>query len=128
MKQSPATKALDALFSIFIRMRAIKTAGGCERCLTRKTDYKQLQCSHFIGRGSWSTRFDEDNAAGLCGGCHMYLEHHPLEHTEFFRKRLGDKIDLLICRGRTPVKHLDIKMLTLYFKEKIKQLGGSMYV
>jgi hypothetical protein len=122
VKQTPATKALDALFSIFIRMRAMKDAGGCERCLTPKKSYKDLQCSHFIGRGSWSTRFDEDGASGLCGACHMYLEHHPHNHEEFFRKRLGDKLDLLICRGRTPVKHLDIKMLTIYFKEKIKEM------
>jgi hypothetical protein len=135
VKQTAKTKALDILFSEYIRKRAIKFVGGCERCLTQKYGregakgyilpaWKQLQCSHFIGRGSWSTRFDEDNGAGLCGGCHLYLEHHPLEHKEFFEKRLGDKLDLLICRGRTPVKHLDISALTLYYKTKIKELEG----
>jgi len=54
---------LDALFSEYIRCRAIKEVHGCERCLAWKVDYKGLECSHFHGRAQKSTRWDEDNAA-----------------------------------------------------------------
>ncbi len=106
----PKRDPLDTLVSEFIRKRAIVRVGGCERCSSQKYDstredgstypaYMLLQCSHFIGRSTQATRWDEDNAAGLCGGCHMYLEHHPYEHTEWFTNHLGIEVmDLLRAR------------------------------
>lgn len=113
--------ALDILFSEFIRRRAMLT-GGCERCLTPKSDYKQLQCSHFFGRSKKSTRWDEDNAAGICFGCHQYLGSHPAEHTEWFKQRLGDKYDLLLARTRTIGKP-DKEALMLYYRSKLAEMG-----
>jgi len=119
MKLSP----LDKLFSEFIRRRAIERVGGCERCLVGKTDYKQLQCSHFHGRAKKSVRWDEDNAVGLCAGCHMYLTSQPKEHFEWFKNYLGeDKLDLLSSRVRITHPKPDIELLTIYYKEKIKEI------
>lgn len=124
---------LDDLFRDFIRKRAILRTGGCERCLTLKFDkvkedgsilpsYKQLQCSHFWGRTKKAIRWDEDDAAGLCGACHMYLTAHPPEHTEFFRKRLGERdYDLLEARANKPHKP-DIELITLKLKDLIAKL------
>ena len=115
---------LDKLFSEYIRKRALQRVGGCERCLTPKTSYNQLQCSHFHGRAKKSVRWDEDNATGLCAGCHMYLTAHPLEHVEWFKSHLGEDFDLL--QGRMRVMGMpDINALTLYYQEMIKQLGGK---
>ena len=113
---------LDTLFSKFIRLRAIKAVHGCERCLTWKVDYKGLQCSHFHGRAQKSTRWDEDNGAGLCFGCHQYLGSHPLEHTEWFKERLGDKFDLLQVRARTPARFIDKAAIKMYLKAKITEI------
>jgi len=125
---------LDKLFSEYIRRRAIVRVGGCERCLSIKPDtekengtvfpgWKQLQCSHFWGRGKISVRWDQDNAAGLCGGCHMYLTAHPEEHRNWFMTRLGaDDFDLLMGRAFTPQKP-DIEALTIYLKEMIKEVS-----
>jgi len=113
---------LDKLVSEYVRRRAIERIGGCERCLSGKTDYKQLQCSHFHGRAKKSTRHDEDNLAGLCAGCHMYLTAHPLEHVEWFKNHLGQEaFDLLNSRMRIPGKP-DKAALILYFKEKLKEV------
>ena len=128
---SPKYAKLDALFSEFVRKRAIKLTGGCERCLSSKFDiqkengeiypaFKQLQCSHFIGRSRSSVRFDPDNACGLCGACHLYLTAHPLEHTEFFKQRLGRNFDLLMARMR--IIGIDQKAIELYLKEQLKLL------
>ncbi len=113
-------RELDKLFSQFIRERAMKRVGGCERCLSKKETYKKLQCSHFHGRRKASVRFDEDNGAGLCGSCHLYLTANPLEHIEWQRERLGDRFFDLNIRARTPQK-VDVKLLTIYYKLKIEE-------
>ena len=114
---------LDGLFSEFIRKRAIVTAGGCERCKTPKRSYKQLQCSHFAGRAAKSVRWDEENAAGLCGACHMYFTAHPFEHNKWFMERLGDRFELLMVRRRSTWPKPDRKMIELYLRQKIKEFG-----
>ncbi len=116
------TDPLDILFSKFIRLRAMKVVHGCECCLARKMDYTKLQCSHFFGRSRKSVRWDEDNAAGLCFGCHQYLGSHPVEHVEFFKARLGDKFDLLDGRQRTPSHQIDKEAIRIYLNARIKEL------
>lgn len=113
---------LDRLFSEYVRRKAIGKAGGCERCLAPKTDYRQLQCAHFHGRAQKSVRYDEDNCAGLCMGCHVYLDSHPLEKVEWFKQRLGEvSFDLLNARTRIPGRYLDKEALKLYYRVKIKE-------
>ena len=110
---------LDDLFSEYIRRRAIKGGHCCERCGTYKLSYKQLQACHFHGRSKKSVRWDEDNAIGLCMGCHIYLDSHPLEKVEFFKRLLGDRFDLLNARMRV-TEPVDKKAIEIYLKEKIK--------
>tara|TARA_Y100000310_G_scaffold298928_1_gene333332 strand:- start:905 stop:1552 length:648 start_codon:yes stop_codon:yes gene_type:complete len=123
---------LDGMFSEFVRRRALARVGGCERCLTEKHDttredgttrpaYMQLECSHFIGRTTHAVRWDEDNAAGLCSGCHMYLEHHPEEHQPWWVKHLGQNgYDMLQARRRLGTKP-DRNALGIYYKAKLKE-------
>lgn len=127
---------LDALFSEFIRKRAIAEVGGCQRCLRPKFDivkdngdilpaWKQLECSHFFGRSRQATRYDEDNAVGLCGACHMYFTSHPLEHTEWFAARLGERFEFLQGRMRNTWPHPDKKLIEIYLRERIKGLKNE---
>jgi hypothetical protein len=134
-KRKPSRDPLDDLFSEYIRRRAIQRVSGCERCLTPKHDtlkedgtifpaWKTLQCSHFNSRGDLSTRFDPDNAIGACGACHLFLEHHPHEHDRWFKEHLGqEKFDMLEGRNRVLEKP-DRKLLEIYYKAKIKEMGG----
>lgn len=124
---------LDRLFSEFIRKRAIARVGGCERCLSQKYDieredgsifpaYKQLQCAHLISRWHLSTRWDEDVALGLCGGCHLWIDHEAEEKMELLKSKIGQEgYDLLQARARQFGKP-DKKLLTLYYRAKIKEL------
>ncbi len=130
------TGPLDRLFSEYIRRRAIDLVGGCQRCLALKYDstkedgsvyeaYKYLDCSHYHGRTSKSVRWDEDNCIGLCFGCHQYLEHHPHEHEEFFKKHLGEqKWNMLLSRSR-PGNKPDQASLILYYTHKVKHLRSE---
>uniref|UniRef100_A0A6H2A1D5 Uncharacterized protein n=1 Tax=viral metagenome TaxID=1070528 RepID=A0A6H2A1D5_9ZZZZ len=96
----------------------MKRKGGCERCGTPKESYLKLQCCHFHGRSAKSVRWDEDNAAGMCMGCHTYLDGHPMEKVEFFKTLLGEEaFDKLNARYRQMGKP-DKKMLMIYFTEK----------
>uniref|UniRef100_A0A6M3LF73 Uncharacterized protein n=1 Tax=viral metagenome TaxID=1070528 RepID=A0A6M3LF73_9ZZZZ len=125
-------KKLDKLCSEYVRKRAIQRCGGCERCNTPKFDivkdngsvfpaWKSLDWSHFHTRSNKKVRWNEDNAAGLCGGCHFYLDSHPHEKIAFFEGLLGDKVTQLeyqATRGSKP----DKSAIELYLKQKIKEL------
>lgn len=110
---------LDRLFSEYIRLRA---NNKCERCGAYS---KRLQCSHYFGRARKSVRYDEENAVALCFGCHQYFTSYPLEHTEWFKKRLGRNFDLLLGRMRITHPPPDKKIIELYLKERIRQLGND---
>ncbi len=124
---------LDELCSEYIRKRAIKQAGGCERCLSPKYDilkdngevypaWKQLQTCHFYSRRQHSVRYDPDNLVGLDFGCHQYLDSHPIEKIAFFEKRLGTQgFDMLTHRANTPQK-VDKQAIKLYLQERIKEV------
>lgn len=127
---------LDVLFSEYIRKRAVINMGGCEYCGKLFYDkpkenggvlpaWRQLDCSHFIGRRKRSTRYDPDNAIGTCSHCNrFYLPEHPFEHTEFFRKRLGSaRLEQLIIKGNTIVK-IDKETVEADLKEKLRLLEG----
>ena len=122
----------DKLVSEYVRKRAIKNAGGCERCLTPKFDkvkddgsifpaWMQLQCCHFHSRRILSTRYDPDNLVGLCFACHQYFHGHPEEYREFFIARLGEvgyERLKMRCLG---VKNTDIKVVLIHLNLLLKE-------
>ena len=127
----------DKLFSEFVRRRAIRLAGGCERCLTPKFDivkddgsiypaWRQLQACHFIGRRNRAVRFDEDNLVGLCFFCHQHFHENPLEMTKFFKAKLGkEKFEQLRLRAEG-VKKVDMAAVKLYLNQLLKrELAGG---
>lgn len=114
---------LDKIFSELIRRRAILNTGGCEYC-GKKEIWRDLQCSHFIGRRKRNTRYDPDNACGVDFSCHIYLGEHPYEHTEFFKKRLGsEKLEELIIKGNKIAK-LDREEVEEYLNKQLEILRG----
>ena len=116
-------KKLDNLFSEYVRRRALQSVHGCERCLTGKTDYHQLDCAHMFSRNKRSTRWDIDNAAGLCSGCHRFLDDNAYEKVEFFKKRLGDKaFKYLFARASRPAK-VNAAAIRLFLQQKLKEVG-----
>lgn len=110
----------DKLFSQYVRSRA---GWRCERCNGYyEPPTMALHCSHYHGRGKRSVRFDPENAAALCYGCHMHFTAHPLEHTDWFKKRLGDnKFDLLMLRANTP-QRVDEKLIRIGLRQLIREL------
>jgi len=126
-------KKLDEMYSEIIRRRAIQRKGGCEYCGSQKYDrtredgsifpsWMTLQCSHGIGRSNIKVRFDMSNGWGICGGCHMKLEHNPILHDEFILSELGqEEYDLLKARASARGK-IDIELIYLFLKDKLKEM------
>ena len=80
-------RASDSYFSKCIRERA---EWKCERCgAQHKEGSMGLHCSHYYGRGTWSTRFDKDNCEALCYGCHSFMGANPAMHEQRIREKLG---------------------------------------
>lgn len=117
---------LDILFSKYIRLRALKRVGGCERCLSPKK-ISELQCSHFHGRRKKSVRWHEDNAVGLCFSCHRYFTENPLEHTEFFKEKLGIRFEPLRITANIPQK-VDKDLIQIYLEQKMGELDAQKKV
>lgn len=127
-EQKREIKRLDDLYSEYIRLRAMVRVHGCERCLQGKTDIGQLHCAHFIPRTKKATRWDDDNAAGLCPGCHRFIDNDAQAKVEFFTKLLGqEKLDLLNARVRNRERP-DKSLLEIYYTERIKRLTNTSYV
>src|SRR3990167_10154752 len=116
---------LDRLFSTYIRTRDKWT---CQRCQTQyKPPTMALHCSHFHGRGKKSVRFDPFNAAALCYGCHMRFTAHPVEHYEWFKKRIGERdFDLLNVRANT-LGRPDYTLIEIALKHLLRELDGTQW-
>lgn len=115
-------KRLDDSFSEYIRQRAILRVHGCERCYRGKVSYKQLHCAHNQSRVHFGTRWDEDNAAGLCPGCHRYIDREHDEKARFFTELVGEvKYDELMLRANK-VHKVDYAAVEIYLKQKLTEL------
>ena len=119
-------KELDDLFSSFIRQRALLRTGGCERCLSFKPSHKNLQAAHYHSRRKLTTRWNIDNAIGSCGGCHMYLDSHPVEKIAFFQNLLGPVLFNLLNIQANSIYRVDLKNTKLYLTELLKELENDL--
>ena len=109
---------LDILFSKVVRNRA---GGSCE-CCRRQVGFERLETSHFHGRRKQSVRFDFENVAALCRGCHQNFTENPADHRDWFFKRLGEvRFNALLVRANTPGKP-DRAMIKLFLKNEVKTL------
>ena len=115
---------LSSTDKLFSRERRLMADGICDVC-HRKVGLNKLQVMHFHSRRKRSVRWDRQNVAVGCFGCHQRLDSEPLEKVEFFRGRMNNiEFDLLNARALkirkwTPA---EIKELEADLKDKISRL------
>lgn len=80
--KSHAVEEADRLFSL-----AVRSVGRCES--GRPGHLGNLQCAHGFSRSYKAVRWDRRNAFCLCGGCHTFYTHHPIEWDLWMLDRLG---------------------------------------
>ena len=93
----------DKWFSDCIRHRANY---HCEHCGKYFSGLEQgFHCAHIYGRANKSTRWDVDNAVGLCAHCHRTFSEHPIDFHNWLQEKIGQgMLDLLREKKNTPMK------------------------
>ncbi|MBA7466136.1 hypothetical protein ES707_01311 [subsurface metagenome] len=119
---------LDIMASEYVRRRAMVRRGGCERCHQGKISWKTLQWAHYRSKNKHSVRWDESDAAGLCGGCHTHLDRNPKEKVEFFRILLGqEEFNRINLRAEATMRSAttDYNAIEIYLRMKINGITES---
>ena len=107
----------------------------CQRCEKDYTDKPQgLQCSHFISRGHWGSRYDPRQLA-LCAYCHNFVEGHPVEHINLWKsihggddadKAIEGMVELAACKGRAQYARQNVKAISAHYRGESKRLSGEL--
>lgn len=125
IKRKPCkVKPLDDLFSKYVRLMS---GGYCKRCWLMGSSnaykgYGYLQTAHCVNREIHATRWEYDNVAPLCAGCHFHLDNNHEKKHEFFIEILGKKrYDEIIAQGK-PGGKPDRERIKATLKERIKLL------
>ena len=127
----------DKHFSDCIRKAA---EWKCQRCEKDYSDKPQgLQCSHFISRGHWATRYDPKNALALCAYCHNYVEGFPVAHINLWRDIHGSiygrdssdtELNQLLgreaCNGRAQYARQNVKAISAHYREESRRLDEEL--
>ena len=125
----------DDLYSEYIRKRAMMLASGCQRCHSPRFDiqkddssifpaWKQIDCAHCHGRGSHTVRWDPRNAAGICGGCHRYIDAQIAAKEELFRRLLGDEEYerlYILAEMTTKQSPIDYNLVEITLRQLLKE-------
>jgi len=120
--------AADRYFSLCVRKRA---GWACERCGARHAPPTgALHCAHIMGRSSWSTRIDPDNAVSLCMGCHLYFTGRPAEFMRWIESRVGlHNLERLRMLSRIPARGLKrrVREIARHYRNEYDRmaLGGE---
>lgn len=99
--------------------------GGCERCHTPKRSYLELQTAHFHTRGNHTVRWDMRNGAGLCGGCHMFIDKDKEAKIELEKQILGEaEYERLYVLANMTTKQspVDMKLVEIGLRELLKEV------
>ena len=105
----------------------------CQRCHKDYTEKPQgLQCSHFISRGHWGSRYSPKQLS-LCAYCHNHVEGHPVDHINLWKSiHGGDNPDEAIqkmvaaCKGRAQYARNNIKAISAHYRAESKRLDGEL--
>lgn len=115
--------ACDTYFSKCVREAANWT---CARCGSKhEENSKGLHNAHFMSRGKWGTRFDPDNTAPLCYGCHSYIDREPYEKQRWFEEYLGKGLaEIVIEKSNRPAYGFKKKKreIAKHYREELKRL------
>ena len=107
----------------------------CQRCHKYYKDKPQgLQCSHFISRGHWGSRYSPKQLS-LCAYCHNHVEGHPVDHINLWKSIHGGDnpdeaiqkmVEIAACKGRAQYARNNIKAISAHYRAESKRLDGEL--
>lgn len=127
---SSVKKKVWALFSQYIRIRDCLKTTGCTSfglCITcgKRYHIKLLQAGHFISGRHNANLFSERGTHAQCYNCNINLRGNTLEYRRKIIELYGEGADIELEREARQIKKYtvsDLETLTLYLKERIKEL------
>lgn len=122
-------KKLDALVSKWIRLEHMDKDGliQCSTCDT-KTEYKYMQCGHFMSRRYSNTRYHPFNIAPQCRGCNMFAQGRQWLMGRWLDQRhgKGTAIDMYkLSRSKNRITQADLNAIQHDFEQRIEALNKS---
>jgi hypothetical protein len=127
--RSKVVKKLDDIFSKYIRLKSAVLVGDelLSMCVTCKDvkPWKQQQCGHFISRGKYPTRWDEDNCKTQCVKCNVFLKGNYIPYTKYMIDEYGREfVDDLEVKSRGLAKFPTVQLEEMIedYKEKVKDI------
>lgn len=120
--RSKLVKELDRVFSIFIRQRDLP--GGRGKCYTCGSPlrFEDAHNMHFITRGCYRYRWDEDNCKAGDYRCNIALKGNYIEYTRLMIDEYGiDKVDEMRRNAKQVFKisTQEIEDKIAYYKRRI---------
>jgi len=87
--RSQLVRDLDKVFSQYIRVKdSIDGTAVCVTCGDQKP-WRQQQNGHYMSRGHYPTRWDEDNCHVQCVACNMFRSGNYTEYSIYMINRYG---------------------------------------
>jgi len=124
-KRSTIVKALDKVFSQYIRLKYANLDGFVE-CFTcgRSYHWKKIQCGHFMSRSRYATRWDEENCRPQCYGCNVMQQGRQYEFAKNLDKESKGKADAMHIASLQTVKFYDweLEEMIAEYKAKLEDL------
>lgn len=120
-KRGYYVKRADDAFSLWIRKRDKEIFGDtCPLC-----NQEPIQCAfHWVKRGHFATRWDEENVIGACHSCNFLMEYDPSKFFAWHVAKYGpERLQMLVARGRQHAKfsNADLEEITAKYTERLKQ-------
>lgn len=120
-------KKLDDVFQMVIRYRDNFTCITCGRKFP-KGEKTELHAGHYIGRGIYATRWDEENVNAQCAACNLKQSLADVEVIHRYEAALklkygDDVIDRLFQK-----KHAPFKVSRAFLEDNIKFYQNAMEV
>tara|TARA_R110002096_G_scaffold306639_1_gene501266 strand:- start:51 stop:446 length:396 start_codon:yes stop_codon:yes gene_type:complete len=122
--RSKLVKKLDSIFSQYIRQRDSEDGlCTCVTCGVQKP-IKQMQNGHFITRGKYATRWDEENCGSQCVGCNMFKQGEQFKFSRYIdEKHYEGKAEEILLKSNQTVKFTDndITEMINHYKNKLNE-------
>ena len=121
-----SVKTADDLFSLIIKIKDDYICQYCHRSINKYSSEARewFDCSHFIKRSRFQTRFLEINSIAAHRICHIEHELDPKKHRKFWVDLLGqDVVDELI-----QLSNGDLPIYKSFYgsKEHLKELRSRL--
>ena len=99
----------------------------CYTCGNPK-EITELDTGHYIGRGHYATRWDENNLKPQCKKCNMYRHGEPAKFRARLLVDLGkEKLEEMEFKGMQTIKYSteEIREIAKEYREKANELAKT---